>query len=66
MQFWCSPRPALCALSLDLQQQYTEHCARELVRRVLQAVSYAHSQGVVHRDLKPENILLSDKVGKGG
>jgi hypothetical protein len=31
--------------------------------QVLDAVSYAHTQGVVHRDLKPSNILV-DKSGK--
>ena len=29
------------------------------MRRALQALAYAHGQGVVHRDLKPENILLA-------
>ena len=30
-------------------------------RDVLDALSYAHSRGIVHRDIKPENILLSNK-----
>jgi serine/threonine-protein kinase 11 len=31
--------------------------------RVLEAVSYLHSQGIIHQDIKPSNILLA---GNGG
>ena len=46
----------------------TEYCARNalsiegrlgLVRRVAEAVQYAHTRLVVHRDLKPSNILVT-------
>jgi tRNA A-37 threonylcarbamoyl transferase component Bud32/tetratricopeptide (TPR) repeat protein len=33
--------------------------AAELVKRIAEAVHYAHEHGVIHRDLKPQNILLT-------
>ncbi|KAG9510623.1 Calcium/calmodulin-dependent protein kinase type 1 [Fragariocoptes setiger] len=36
---------------------YTEKDASNLIKQILEAVDYMHSQGVVHRDLKPENLL---------
>jgi calcium/calmodulin-dependent protein kinase I len=42
---------------------YTEKDASDIVRQILEAVQYLHSQGVVHRDLKPENLLCAE-VGK--
>ena len=35
---------------------YTEKDASLLIRQILEAVAYMHSQGVVHRDLKVRNI----------
>ncbi|AXS79635.1 serine/threonine protein kinase [Dechloromonas sp. HYN0024] len=34
--------------------------AISMVRPILEAIAYAHGQGVIHRDLKPSNILLDD------
>ena len=43
---------------LDRMSQLTIEDAISITCEVADALSYAHSQGVVHRDIKPENILL--------
>ena len=43
---------------LQREQQLPLDDALRIAREVADALSYAHSQGVVHRDIKPENILL--------
>ena len=37
------------------------HEAVRLLVEVVDALAFAHSQGVVHRDIKPDNILLSGR-----
>jgi len=37
---------------------YSEDDAKELVRKIVNAVEYLHSKGIAHRDLKPENLLV--------
>lgn len=34
--------------------------ARELLFQLLEALTYAHQNGVIHRDLKPGNLMLTD------
>jgi serine/threonine protein kinase len=35
--------------------------AASIIRRLAEALAYAHGEGVVHRDIKPENIMVDDK-----
>ena len=44
--------------SLGREKQLQMDDALRIAREVADALSYAHSRGVVHRDIKPENILL--------
>jgi serine/threonine-protein kinase len=38
--------------------------AVDLVCQVLEALAYAHGQGMVHRDIKPENVLVTEAAGR--
>jgi len=47
--------------------RFSEVEARELMKPLVESVSYLHSLGIVHRDIKPENMLCSRKgVGADG
>jgi eukaryotic-like serine/threonine-protein kinase len=43
---------------LTREKQLAVDDALQISREVADALSYAHSHGVIHRDIKPENILL--------
>lgn len=39
----------------------SQRSAVKLLIRLVDALAYAHGEGVIHRDIKPENILLSEE-----
>jgi hypothetical protein len=41
-----------------LERRFALDRARQLIRQLVEAVSFLHAQGVVHRDLKPSNLLV--------
>jgi eukaryotic-like serine/threonine-protein kinase len=43
---------------LDREKQLPVDTALQIAREIADALSYAHTRGVIHRDIKPENILL--------
>jgi serine/threonine-protein kinase len=42
------------------QRKFPPERAITIALRILDALGYIHSHGVVHRDLKPENIMIDD------
>ena len=46
--------------SIIARGNYNEHDAAYIVRQLLQAVAYLHSDGIVHRNIHPGNILLTN------
>ncbi|XP_018567827.1 ribosomal protein S6 kinase alpha-5 isoform X3 [Anoplophora glabripennis] len=41
------------------KSKFTESEASGILRKLVSAVSFMHSRGVVHRDLKPENLVFT-------
>ncbi len=48
---------------LDSGVRFSLPKSLDLMIKLLDALEYAHSQGIVHRDIKPANIMI-DKAGK--
>ncbi|XP_074028168.1 ribosomal protein S6 kinase alpha-5 isoform X2 [Leptinotarsa decemlineata] len=46
---------------IRMKSRFTESEASSILRKLVSAVSFMHSRGVVHRDLKPENLVFTSK-----
>jgi serine/threonine-protein kinase len=55
-----SLRPLIQSRTLSIDN------AQAILRQLLAALSFAHSQGVIHRDIKPENILIHEQAAQNG
>ena len=43
------------------KSQYSEKSACALIKKLLSALNYLHSKGIMHRDLKLENLILKQE-----
>ncbi len=45
---------------IQVKGQYNENDACTLMKKLLSALAFMHSKGIMHRDIKPENLILKD------
>eukprot|EP00301_Raphidiophrys_heterophryoidea_P014775 c23235_g1_i1.p1 GENE.c23235_g1_i1~~c23235_g1_i1.p1 ORF type:complete len:336 (+),score=91.34 c23235_g1_i1:258-1265(+) len=43
------------------KKTFKEKEARQVIRTIVETLSFVHARGIVHRDLKPENILYANE-----
>lgn len=46
---------------LSKKRKFSEALCKVIMRQVMKAIEYLHSQNIIYRDLKPENILIDNK-----
>ncbi|KAJ6248508.1 casein kinase ii subunit alpha [Anaeramoeba flamelloides] len=46
----------------QLYPKFTDYEIRFYLYKILQALDYAHSNGIIHRDIKPHNIMIDPKT----
>jgi hypothetical protein len=44
----------------EVAQDFPEARLLEIFRKICDAMSFAHSRGILHRDLKPENVMVGE------